>query len=252
MLQAQLAIQRLLNDSFSASRLKNPSYSLRAFAKRLGCSSSAISEILNGRRNISGKLAARYLGRLGVDPKKSQEILSLFPEKKGRNSRGTGVTARAFKVGAEEMRNALQLQADTYAMIADWYHYGILNLVMTEGFKSDPLWIAHRLGLSVQEVKQALRRLLDLKFLRVTTNGEYKRCPESLMTSDDVPSFALRKAHGQHLHLAGRSLEEDPIDKRYFRFFTVALNLEHMEKLKEMIRDFTEKFCILAEQGKKT
>lgn len=45
-----------------------------------------------------------------------------------------------------------QLSMDQFAIIADWYHFAILNLINTPGFKSDISWIAKRLGLFLYAV----------------------------------------------------------------------------------------------------
>ena len=48
-----------------------------------------------------------------------------------------------------------------------WYHYAILVMVETKGFRNDPRWIASHLGISALEVKLAIDRLFELELLQL-------------------------------------------------------------------------------------
>ena len=81
---AQLALQKRLNEAFSETQLKNPAFSLRAFARKLDLSPSALSEILKGKRRVSKKLAQRVVTNLCLAQSEAQSLLELFPEKPRR------------------------------------------------------------------------------------------------------------------------------------------------------------------------
>jgi hypothetical protein len=80
--QEQLAIQRLLHRKLEQARLRNPAYSVRALAMKVGLGSPALSEILNGKRRVSLKLALRIGERLCLSPPEVREIAELFPAKR--------------------------------------------------------------------------------------------------------------------------------------------------------------------------
>ena len=67
-------IIKILNQQFALARSRNSSYSLRAFAKKLGVPASGISEVLRGKRRITRKMATRMLERLRVDPRLTQSL----------------------------------------------------------------------------------------------------------------------------------------------------------------------------------
>src|SRR3954470_2795889 len=86
-MHGQLALQRKLNESLTSARLRNRAYSLRAFARKLEISPAALSEILNGKRNVSKRLAERLVNNLVLPPIEGKAILDLFPEPgEGRRS----------------------------------------------------------------------------------------------------------------------------------------------------------------------
>ena len=64
----QVEVQEALNERLIELRGKNPGFSMRAFSKRLGISSSALSEILSGKRKISKKMAAKIATRMDLTP----------------------------------------------------------------------------------------------------------------------------------------------------------------------------------------
>ena len=53
---------------------------MRAFAKKLNLSPSALSEILNGKRKISQKKAMMIFERLGANPIEIHELQNAFGE----------------------------------------------------------------------------------------------------------------------------------------------------------------------------
>ena len=75
-------VQQKLFETLAEVRLRNPSYSMRAFARRLGIGSSALSEILSGKRAMSYKMAARLLEKLDLEESEKGEILSRFTHQK--------------------------------------------------------------------------------------------------------------------------------------------------------------------------
>src|SRR4051812_37048819 len=81
-MSAQTAIQKKINERLNEAKLKNPSFSIRAFAKRLGVSPTTLSLLLSGRRRISPKLAASLVDRLDLSPAEARALLSLFPSKR--------------------------------------------------------------------------------------------------------------------------------------------------------------------------
>lgn len=85
-MQEQIAIQTKIRSEFEILQRKNPAYSMRAFAKKLQLSPSALSEIISGKRKISKKMALRILDRMQAEPTEVEKIISQFSAtKKGED-----------------------------------------------------------------------------------------------------------------------------------------------------------------------
>src|SRR5579885_2259362 len=129
-MHGQLALQRKLNEALTNARLRNRAYSLRAFARKLEISPAALSEILNGKRNVSKRLAERLVNNLVLPPNESKAILDLFPEP-GEGRRALPVGDRLGVNGQGDLSN------DQFHVISEWYHFAILSLAETTDFRPD-------------------------------------------------------------------------------------------------------------------
>ncbi len=237
---AQLAIQKKLNEALIEAQLRNPAFSLRAFSRKLSVSPSALSEILNGKRRVSKKLAERLLKNLCLSPKETQGIVDLFVDKHPEND-----------PESKYQSPYIELSTDQFHVISEWYHFGILSLAETVDFKGDAKWIAERLGIRAQDAQAALDRLERLKLLEKNPKGKLVPTGNGYSTSDEVRDMGLRKAHGQNLEMARRSLEEDPIEQRDFTATTMAIDPSKLPVAKKMIREFQDRLCAYLESGVK-
>src|SRR4051812_39521403 len=94
--------QSFLKSELSRRCERNPSYSLRAFAKSLGVSHTILSLVLAGKRPLARKSARKISEKLGLDPAQQAAFLRF------------GDPGPRFQ--------AQQLTLDQFALIADWYH----------------------------------------------------------------------------------------------------------------------------------
>lgn len=240
MLQSQIETQRLLNQELTRIRIRNPSYSIRAFSRRLGVHSAALSEILKGKRRISKRLAARFAEKLMLAPVERDSFLGLFSKKIESGLRGRSEPIRY-----------LELQADEFQMIAEWYHFGILSLAETDGFRSDAAWIARRLGITLHQARGAIQRLIRIGMLQKGLDGEVRPSGKQYSTSDGIRSLSLQKMHARDLDLARHSLEVDPLEVRDFSAVTMAIDPDEMLQARKMLRSARDRICAKLESGRK-
>lgn len=239
-MKAQAVLQKCLQTRFLELQAKNPSFSLRAFAKKLDLSPSALSELLRGHRHGSRKLATRLASRLLLDPQETHELLKHFDEKKLRPA-----TTQGTWTG--DSKDYLKLTADQFQMISEWVHYAILSLIETQGFKSDSDWIAERLGVSSSKVEACLNRLLRLGLVEKSGTHKLTRTFAKIHTPDDVFNLSLQKAHIADMELAKEALINLPVELRDFTSLTLPTSPERMPEVKKLIRRFRDEATQLLE-----
>lgn len=236
---SQLALQQTLQTALTDAQTRNPAYSLRSFASKLGLSPSSLSEILNGKRRVSRKIALRVTERLCLPPEQKDALLGLFPQQ------GTGELPEASKVYT-------LLSADQFHIVSEWQHFAILSLAETKGFKGRASWIAERLGIKQSEAQTALDRLLRMGLLAVGKRGDVVSTGNEFTSSDDVTSSAVKRAHVKNLELAASSLDRDAVTARDFSAVTMAIDPAHLPVAKKMIREFQDRLSLFLETGNRT
>ncbi len=227
---AQQCIQRALSEVFAEARARNPAYSLRAFSKKLKISPAALSEILNGKRDISIKLAVKLLKNLGADPQITSEVLSAFTSKSPK------ALAKLSKLN--KTREFTILSADQFKIVAEWYHFAILSLFETNSCPQSPAEIAKRLGVRKTEIVGALDRLVRTGMLIQATNGTYQLTGAQFHTTDEISSSAIKASHARSFQLAQNTLEAGQMDRSDFTSLTMAINPAKLAKAKKIIREF--------------
>lgn len=231
----------ILQNELTRRLAKNPSYSLRAFAKSLGLSPSALSEIISGKRGISLKKGSDLLSRMELPEQEEREFIdSIKSTKKSKTSKKLDSLDSDYK----------QLTLDSLKVVCDWYHFAILNLAKIKGAKSDFKWIASKLSISQIEAKLALERLSRLELIE-TKNGFLKRTEAQLKTTDGVPSKYIRKLQRDLLEKAIASLDQVEVERRDITSMVMAIDPKDMEKAKEDIKEFRRKFSNQFEAGLK-
>ncbi len=221
----------LLKNKLEEAKLRNPNWSLRAFAMKLGMSSGALSEILAGKRPLSVKTRRRIVERLQLSPLEQRELLA----------------AEIEPYIKSKQDDVLELSSDAFHLISDWWHFAILNLTATAGFKAEPGWIATRLGMSRTTVKEAWLRLFRLGYLSKSPTGRIQRKHPKTKTSDDVMNLSIRRAHMEDLTLIEKALLDVAVGEREVTSVTIPVKLKDIPRAKVLIRKFLNEFCDLIE-----
>lgn len=219
--QIRVAIQR----EFIERSRKNPAYSLRAFAKYLEIDQSFLSKLLKGQRAITLDLAQTIAPKLGL---KSKEVNELFLN------------------GTASLPGHLSLSDDEFELLAEWHHFAIIELSKTDEFEADPNLIAKRLGLHVEEVREAIARLERLGFIKVGEDGFKVLTPNTTWTNNQKTTAARKKFQRSLLEKSLDAIDHVPFDLRENGSVTVAINKDRLpefkEKLKEIRKELSDYF----------
>ena len=229
-------LQEAIREELVRIRLRNPSYSIRSFSRRLKLSPATLSQVLNGKRSVSLPLARKISDLLQVPEDRKTEILSSLEQ--ANNQRRSGKNGERV------------LTSDVFRAIADWHHFGILALLETENATFDLDWISKRLGLNPRIIGSSLKRLARLKLLEKDQNG-WRITGASFHTTDGIPNQAIRRAHRQALKAAARALDRVTVDRRDFTTLTMAVNPEKLPEALKIIREARSRISDLMESGPK-
>lgn len=237
----------LLNE-FNRRKSKNPSFSLRAFAKYLRLSPSRLSELLSSKRTLTKTTALQIADRLEFSPLQKEKFL----EAVSNDYEATRIRKRKQNIFSPTIQaDFYELSEDAFAAISDPIHFSLLSLAETKNFKSDEGWIARRLKISTMKVRETVSRLSKLGLLQ-EKNGKLSCTHYNLTTTHDIPSSALRKGHAELLGKAIEAIQNVPVEKRDVTSVTMAVDPKKLEKAKKMIKEFRRKLMKELESGEKT
>ena len=206
-------------------------------------SSSALSGMLNGKRSITVASIEKLGQAIGLNPKEINRYKIL---------------SRELKFGVEldsvPMDEFQQITLDSYAIISDWYHYAILELIRVRGFQPTTAWISKSLGITKSEANIAVERLQRVGLLDIAKDGRWiDKTLEGKATniSGDHTSSASRKLQKQILQMSLRALEEMPsTELRNHTSLTLAINPEDIPLAKEKIKNFRRELAEMLESNK--
>ncbi|MEQ1878289.1 MAG: TIGR02147 family protein [Bdellovibrionia bacterium] len=226
----------LLRETLEARRERNPGYSLRAFSRDLGVSAAALSQVMSGKRKFSLTNAISAAMALGLDTSQTDAFLSGFKIQRKTES---PVYSRRL------------LKEDQFRLVADWYYFAIINLTKIRGCRSEPDWIAKRLGLDVRTVEDALDRLKRLSLIRVE-NGRLVRLVDIVRIDEEMVSHAIRLHHRQKFDLGSKALDEVEFAKREFISVTLPVNKLKVKELKRRLRSYKDTFAAVCRDDEAT
>jgi uncharacterized protein (TIGR02147 family) len=226
-----------LRQEFVRLKARNPAFSLRAYARRLGISPARLSEVLNRKRTLTKGQVDKIAVAFALDP----DTAATFARRSRPQTQG---------VKKSDVAKYSDLDLETFRLMADWHHSAILCLLETSP-KPPAMsikWMAQRLGISTIECNRAIERLVKLKLVK-REGKAFKPTARNLATSSGIPSAALRHLHRQMLDLARSALETQSIEDRDVTSITMAIDKTRLPEAKVMIKDFRRKLCAFLEGG---
>ena len=137
-----------LQAEFERRRMKNPRYSLRAFAQFLGTDHASLSQMLRERRPIPGTAIASWCAKLALSPEEA------------------AIYACSDEPWAIEAAN----------MLHDPAHWELVCLMRDRGFVPDCRFISERISIPVDQVNIVITRLLRVGMLRLNAPTEWQEC----------------------------------------------------------------------------
>lgn len=228
---------------------RNASYSLRAFSRDLGLAPSTLSEVLKGRYGLSNSTAEAVALRIGLDSDQTRHFIDLFTRRFAKKRTVRRAASRSIR-----QRNAhiyRSIAVDAFRAVSDWYHMAILEWIVVVGGKSKKTKnsiknlraLSEKLGITLNEVKEALARLERLGQVKLIEN-EWHLCEDfTAASSESIPSEAIRRFHRQILERALASLDSVENSQREISSTVFAFPRSRLQEAKKALKDFRREFA---------
>ena len=219
-------IPSVLRERLRAAMRRNPRFSLRSFAGKLGINHSTLSQVLRRKRRLSPQALEKVGKRLGL----SDETIRAYAASSRRKSNANKHPVEIRKV---------HLDLDTYQLVSAWHHYAILELTHLRGFRTDSRWIARTLGIEVADVNIALQRLLRLGLLEMATRDRWvDKSGDAEFHSAVLTDQAGNLIRQEILELETNAVKRIPSQHRVHRQMILAVDSKTLPQLQAQADEF--------------
>lgn len=235
----------VLNAIYRRTRARNPRFTLRAMATRLGVSHSLLSQVLSGKKPLAAKLALKLIECFPVEDSEKELLIG----SKGISSVGSdGHRPRSDEIVSEDSPEFLTIRRPFQYT---WFELAILDLVTLNSAEPNVLWIARKLGASIDRVTEAIQRLDCDGLLRVTEERIEKKFSKIYFDPGST-SEPIRAFHRESLRRALQELEDtspERFAKRKIIGATVAVNRKHLSSIQQEMEKFLRRACEKLNRG---
>lgn len=202
----------VLNRLLQLRKRRNPSYSLRAFARDLGVSPTFLSAIFRDRRRLSLKTAKRFARTLGLSPFEANRLFeSVFDDKLKGAEASAGEDTKWVQDKRHAARSASRyhsLSAEEFQGVASWICLAILELVGCESPPREAAGMARRLGVRDLECLDAIARLSELGLIETLPEGGWRKTRPHLYFDIQKTDPRVRAFHEQAIDRAKAELKK--------------------------------------------
>lgn len=236
--------REMLRQQLDLRRLRNPAYSLRAFARDLGISSSRLCEVVTGQQRLSLDLAQKISERLNLPDSERRNFLDLVQIEINPNSQPSKLANLRLKKRLRDT-NAHNLSEYQVEVLTSWRHLAILETITQGPQTIDAL--AERFGIKLEETELIIRTLQRLKLIKRKKGTQaWQRSLNDIYCGGAIPSSAIRRLHQEALNLAQNALHYQNFEKRTFNTLILSLpearRTEAKARLHEFVREFNTEF----------
>lgn len=223
-----------LQNYFATRKAWDPEFSLRAFARlpELALSSSSfISAVISGRKNLSQNLRLRFGRALGLKPAELEyfELLVQCNQSKTAEER-RHFQARLSRFSGPRSRMLGESHRRFYAR---WYFSAVWHFFGLRQDQGNPSHISKRLfpPVSPQQVEEAIRVLLELKLIKKLANG-YAVVDRHLSAGPLLHGSRMRGHQEEFLGLAAANLERVPARDRHFNLLSLSVSRHGFDRIR--------------------
>ncbi len=209
----------------AAANIKSPNY---------------LKLIIEGRRNLSEDMIARFAKAMGLGKDQSEEFRLLV-----RYGQATDPAERNLhlkELNEKRVDSKLktgEIDQKTWEKIPSWITWILYSLVDQKDvkFEAEKLRETLRNKVSTEEIQAALSSLLESgELVRDSETGEVKKARNLMESAEEVPVALVRKLQAELMYLGLESLFQDSPTEREFGTATLALTQQEFEELRFTLR----------------
>jgi uncharacterized protein (TIGR02147 family) len=225
-----------IKDAIEEKRSRNPGFSYRCAANRIGISSGSLTRVLNGSRHAGTALLGKLIPFLGLKKREAEyfSLLVQFESVKEETARRL-CYQEILKLRAERNK---PVPDENHLFFEQWYHVALFELLRTIKDPVDYSKLGSLLQPAISESKtrKALELLERLGYIKKSADAVMCTTEPFLTTGDTWESVAIHGFQVAISELAASALDTVPKRERDFSTLTMALSEDAFTKIRQILQ----------------
>jgi uncharacterized protein (TIGR02147 family) len=240
--QSPGSVKSILQAALRRKKLSNPAYSLRALARDLGVSPAFASKVMSGQKLPPRERLEKLCYLLELDVLEKEAIIkAVLLDSFGAK----------FVSGEARSTRRQTAEASSRQLLAHWANLAVLEGLTLDPPMNDLAALRERLGLSPAELKRALDTLAEAGLIALV-GDHWEKKDRHLYLAGGRSKAEVRAFHMMMIEKGKAELQKTTqadYERRLVNGFTLALNPDHLERLKAKIIDFLDELSREAGEG---
>lgn len=251
-MEKSISVKNFLKEKLEEKQIKNKSYSLRSFATKMKISPGGLAQILSGKKKLSLERAHDIALNLSLaSEEKKLFLLAVEFEQSKKSERKAEVFEKIKKLNTKKTAKFFDLGVDQFKLISQWYGLAILECVSHYGSKFNEKELAKHFGISVNEVKLTIERLIRLEIIEKKSDDCWHRIKDRVLITSHVPSDIIRNYYKSVSEKSQNSYTSQTPQEKISAAETFAFNPEQLEEIRKYTDEYLDKLILLSNQNEK-
>lgn len=231
--------RRYLYDYFRQAKEKNPAFSHRFFANKLGlAAANFMLLVIQGKRNITPSTCFKISEALKHNSEETAYFENMVNYGQAKALKEKDAFYNRLMMSRREMKVDV-IEDSQYEYYSQWYNPVVRELVIQDDFNGNLRSIAGQLSptISVSEVRKSIKLLLKLGMIKQKGKGFVQSAP-FVSTGSEVTSLAVANFHRKMAQMAAEAIDRYKREQRNISSCTVRISGKGYKKLTEKIAAF--------------
>ncbi len=230
-------------------KLEKPYFSYRFIAAKLILNPGFVAKILNSKNHLSLKRVDRMAQIFGLKEKEKEyfSVLVRF----GRAKNQEDINKYFLRLQTLRGMKYRTVADGTQQFYQKWYHMALRTLLSIHSF---PVGKVHTLGkklqpsISVEETRQSLNLLEELKLIKKSTNQTWEVTDKYISTGEKWQARDILNYQKNMIEMSAEALDRHPKNKRDISSLTLPFSMNQLETLRERLAEFRQEVIQLSQE----
>lgn len=213
--------------------------------------------IIEGKRNLSIDMVAKFAKALSLQKEQTEELKTLvnYTQASDPAERNRYLKELMEKRVSQKIKSG-EIDSATWEKVPGWVTWILYTMVDQKGVNFEPAQLKALLGekATQEQIEESLKSLLDSgELVKDAETGVIKKARPLMENADNIPVALVKKLQAELLYLGMESLFQEEPTEREFGTVTLALTETEFEeikfKLRQMRKQMTKDNAIARSQG---